>query len=349
MTSTYATPQALVEALQQREPAARTQLWQLLQQPIQQLLEQMIQRYQLRDNCKYLTLNALHAAETSLRSQASDTFANRSWQAFRATLLVQLARLVSIPHGVPESNGAARASLPLPESKQYRCDTFSLPFSQIGSRFFGGDWYAGHQAADGSLWIFLADVTGHGYFAYLLATALPAVWQRCWAGYQNSLPQPSQLLAAMHELLAGSLPEGIFLEATLARLAPDGQTVVVPAGGTRLVVRNNGQLPAVVKLRGSWLGLFPPSPDQEYALHLAEGDELLLVTDGVFDQLEEQGGLEALARSWRGGSTFETLRHLLETALSQGPQKDDITVIWLERTDPGVRGNLLRWPGGTHV
>jgi serine phosphatase RsbU (regulator of sigma subunit) len=157
----------------------------------------------------------------------------------------------------------------------------------------------------------------------------------------------------MHELLSDSLPEGIFLEATLVRLDPDGGTVVVPAGGTRFVVRSNGRSPHVVKLRGSWLGLFPPNPEQEHRLHLGEGDELLLVTDGAFDQLDEQGGLEALAHEWRGGSTFETLRRLLEQALSRGPQKDDITVVWLERTGPdmgpGVKGNLLRFPGANHV
>jgi hypothetical protein len=349
MSFTFATPQALVDALQMRDPAARTQLWLLLRDSTERLIDRVIERYQLRDNRKYLTLNALHAAETALRSRPSGEFALQSWETFRATLLVQLARVVSIPHGVPEREGTARVGSDLPGNEQYRCDTFSRPYSQIGSRFFGGDWYAGHHAADGSLWVFLADVTGHGYFAYLLATALPAVWQRCWAGYPDTLPQPSQLLCGMHELLSDSLPEGIFLEATLVRLAPDGETVVVPAGGTRFVVRSNGRSPDVVKLRGSWLGLFPPSPEQEHRLHLAEGDELLLVTDGAFDQLDEQGGLDALAREWRGGSTFETLRRLLEQALSRGPQKDDITVVWLERTDPGVKGNLLRFPGAAHV
>ncbi|MFQ3594187.1 MAG: PP2C family protein-serine/threonine phosphatase [Gemmataceae bacterium] len=349
MTSTFATPQTLVEALQVRDPAARTQLWQLLREPLTRLIEQLIQRHQLPEDRTVLTLNALHAAETALRAQPSHSFANRSWPAFRATLLVQLARLVSIPHGVPESKDTARASLALPNTDQYRFDTFSRPYSQIGSRFFGGDWYAGHHAADGSVWIFLADVTGHGYFAYLLATALPAVWQRCWAGFTDSIPQPTQLLERIHDLLVDSLPEGIFLEATLVRLGLDGQSVIVPAGGTRFVLRSNGRSPQVVKLRGSWLGLFPPTAQQEHPLQLADGDELLLVTDGAFDQLDEQGGLEALAREWRGGSTFQTLLSLLQAALSRGPQKDDITVIWLERTDPCVRGNLLRFPGVAHV
>ena len=77
---------------------------------------------------------------------------------------------------------------------------------------FGGDWYAGRLVDDGTLWVFLADVTGHGYYAYLLATSLPVVWQRCWNAHPNREPEPAELLGAMHEMLADCMPDGIFLE-----------------------------------------------------------------------------------------------------------------------------------------
>jgi hypothetical protein len=349
MTQSFATPRELVQGLQNRDPMARQQFWQLLREPTEKLINQLIQQNNLPGNSKYLSTNALHAAETFLRSQPEEQHRGATWPAFRAMLLVQLARLLRIPHGVTATNGHSRTALPFPETPFYRYATFSRPYSQIGTQFFGGDWYVGRHNADGSLWVFLADVTGHGYFAYLLATALPAVWQNCWAAYPQTLPQPAELLGRMHELLADSLPEGIFLEATLVTLRPEGETVVLPAGATRFVLRCRGQSPEVIKLRGAWLGLSPPNPDHALRLRLDEGDELLLVTDGVFDQLDDAGGLEALRREWRSGTTFDLVQRLLEQALARGPQKDDITVVWLERQASQVQGGIAHYPGATHV
>ena len=102
---------------------------------------------------------------------------------------------------------------------------------------------------------FVADVTGHGYFAYLLASGLPALWQRCWNAQSRRPPEPVALLACMHDLLCESMPEGIFLECTLVRLTSDGLATVVPAGGTRVVLRRGSRRPDLLKLRGAWLGL----------------------------------------------------------------------------------------------
>jgi serine/threonine protein phosphatase PrpC len=78
---------------------------------------------------------------------------------------------------------------------------------------------------------------------------------------------------------------------------------------------------------------------------LEDGDELILATDGVFDQLDEEGGPEAVARAWAGrGSVFVLLRELLERSLAKTPQKDDLTVVWVERRDPERRARVLRFP-----
>ena len=345
MESIYRTPHELVEDLHAGQPRARRHLHQLLADPVAQLMRELLDRHRLDADHDLLVLHALHLAETTLRLKPPAGLATLSWPALRAALLLRLARLTAQPFGVAQSNGHLPS---LPDSPAYHSETFFRPFGRVGQHFFGGDWYAGQQLDDGSLWVFLADVTGHGYYAYLLATALPAVWQRCWQTHPDTPPEPAELLGAMHDLLADCLPDGIFLEATLVRLGEDGSAVVVPAGGTRLLLHPARRRPDLVKLRGAWLGLRAPTRDEQHTLRLDPGDEVVLITDGVFDQLDDAGGLEAVTRvvSSRRGALFAALGDALERSVANGGQKDDITMVLLRRREPADRPvAILPFPG----
>ncbi len=332
MDQRYHTPQELVEGLHGRRPGARAQLWQLLREPLTHLMHKLISRHGLDEEGDLLTTHALHSAETGLRSRQPGAFAGVSWSAFRGSLLVQMARLATQPHGNP-TLADSPAPLPLPDSPGYVSQTFSRPYTRLGHHFFGGDWYAGRQLDDGSLWVFLADVTGHGYFAYLLASGLPALWQECWNMHAHRTPEPIELLTSMHELLCESMPEGIFLEGILVRLDSDGEATVVSAGGTRLLLRRGSRRPDLLKLRGAWLGLRAPSSDEQHCFSLDDGDELLLATDGVFDQLEDSGNDGTFPAGLTGG-LFDSMRRQIEQSLAHGPQKDDITMVLLRRRAP---------------
>jgi hypothetical protein len=338
-----ATPRDLVEALQNRAAGARDHLWQLLREPLGRLMGELRKRHDLGRDEEQLTLHALHAAETWLRTRPAGAFAGMSWPAFRAGLLLHVARLASLPFGQEPapavstqtrsaSDGNAVGPQPLPASPSYHSETLFLPHQQVGKYWFGGDWFAGLEAADGSLWVIVADITGHGYYAYLLASVLPGVWQACWNAARPA--QPADLLAAMHKLLQECLPEGVYVECTLVRLGPEGEAVVAPAGGTRLLLRRGRGRPDLLKLRGSWLGFNPPAVADQRTWMLDAGDELLLGTDGVFDQLAAVGEaaiVEHLGRTGQAGTLIEGVRHLLRKALENGPQKDDITAVLLLR------------------
>lgn len=339
MDATYATPEQLIEGLQRRGNGARSAFWHLLRQPVERLMVNLIREHGLDQDEQLLTEHALHAAEAALRSRPAGTYTGVGWNAFRAAVLLKIARLVAAPHGREGTSGPA----PLPNAPDYHSDTFFRPYTRLGNQFFGGDWYAG-RSINGSLLVFVADVTGHGYFAYLLATALPDVWQHCWNRHPGLTPQPAELLAAMHEQLADSLPDGIFLECTLARLDADGRAIISPAGGTRLIVRRNRTRPQLVKLRGAWIGLAAPVVADQHELKLEQGDELILATDGVFDQLEELGGAEAVTREAGSGTAFEALRRGLERSLADHPQKDDITLVLMRRREQDEPPVFLGFP-----
>jgi serine phosphatase RsbU (regulator of sigma subunit) len=347
MESTYRTPHELVEGLHAGQPPARRQLHRLLEEPVARLMRELIDRHRLDADAELLVLHALHLAETTLRARPPKALATLSWPAFRAALLLQLARLAARPYGAERANGTA-APPDLPDCPAYHSETFFRPSTRVGRHLFGGDWFAGERVADGTLWVFLADVTGHGYYAYLLATALPAVWQRCWAAHPQTPPEPAELLAVMHDLVADCLPDGIYLEATLIRLGPDGQAVVVPAGGTRLLLHPARRRPDVVRLRGAWLGLRAPTREEQHTLSLGHGDEVVLATDGVFDQLDDHGGPESVARGVPShrGALFRALSDALERSVAAGGQKDDITMVLLRRRDPAEeREAVLPFPG----
>ncbi len=151
----------------------------------------------------------------------------------------------------------------------------------------------------------------------------------------------------MHRLLEECLPDGVYVECTLARLGTDGAVTITPAGGTRFLLRRGGRV-ELVRLRGGWLGLLPPSAKDQHALTLAAGDELLLGTDGFFDQLAALG--EPVPGDLQRPSSFRPLfdhaRDLLQRALKAAPQVDDITLVLLRRrAEEDERTVAVPFPG----
>jgi serine phosphatase RsbU (regulator of sigma subunit) len=326
MESRPTTPAELVDALQQQGNGVRRQLWQQLEPPLRRLMNQLATRHHLGGDRQRLVTNALHAAETWLRTRPTGAFAGMTWGAFRAAVLLHVAKVAAQPFGRSGASGEP-LPLPLPKSSQYDSETLFLPHDRVGDYFFGGDWYGGNAAGDGSLWVIVADITGHGYQAYLLASALPAVWERCW---QTAPRQPADLLAAMHRMVADCLPEGVYVECTLVRLAPEGEAVVAAAGGSRLMLRRGRGRPDLLKIRGAWLGLSAPSAAEQKTWTLHDEDELLLGSDGGFDHLavqDETMVLEQLATA----PLLDGVRRLLTHALERTPQADDITLVLLRR------------------
>src|SRR5262245_43295740 len=216
MERRYRTPRELVEALHARAPAARAQLWGLLRAPVARLLAEFGARHGLDEDLELLTRHALHSAETYLRTRPPEEFRGIGWTAFHGAVLLQLGKVAFQPFGRGRPDAPAGPDA-LPECPAYHVQALFLPYARLGKHWFGGDWYAGRQGPDGTLWVIVADITGHGYYAYLLACGLPGVWQRCWA----TLParaEPADVLGAMHDFLCDCLPEGFFVECTLVRL-----------------------------------------------------------------------------------------------------------------------------------
>jgi hypothetical protein len=334
----YRTPRDLVEALQNGAPGARAQLGEWLREPVARLIDGLIAKHQLKHGRDRLVLHALHATETYLRTRPVGEFAAVNLSAFRAAVLLQVAKMLYHPFGGQAGN--AVHPTPLPDTPVYASRAISLPYERIGPFWYGGDWFAGRETGDGSLWVIVADITGHGYYAYLLASALPSVWHLCWKR-RPAGAEPADLLADMHDILEDCLPDGIFVECTLARCTPEGDATVAPAGGSRLLLRRGGSgRVELLKLRGSWLGLHRPAATDQCRWRLDAGDEMMLGSDGVFDQLADQSGgnlavaVDEMSRADGARPLLDLVNDCLRRSLRQSQQKDDITMVLLRRRQP---------------
>jgi serine phosphatase RsbU (regulator of sigma subunit) len=297
-------------------------------------MARVIARHGLSYSRDALTAQALSATEAYLRTRRADDFTGMSLRAFRGTLMVSAAKLAWAPFWLHGQEG--RSAPTLPACSAYEGKAVYLPLERVGGYCFGGDWLGGVVAKDGSLWVFLADVTGHGYYAYLLASRLPDIWRTCWdeAGGAG----PVELLGVLHDLLGDCMPEGVYTEAILAHLGPDGHATLVPAGACRILVRRRGLTDiACHTLSGSWLGLCRPSADDQRSWSLGIGDELMLATDGLFDQLRwtRRGttDLATLLAPLHGQAPLlEGVQRALHSALQEHLQVDDITAVALRRS-----------------
>src|SRR5262249_41939923 len=111
-------------------------------------------------------------------------------------------------------------------------------------------------------------------------------------------------------------------------------------GGTRLLLRKAEQAPSEVKLRGAWLGLRAPEVEEQHHLRLDSGEEILLATDGVFEQLDRSGPGAGDWTAQSGETLLASSRRQVEKSLADGPQKDDLTMVSLRRTSSNGHGDV---------
>lgn len=94
---------------------------------------------------------------------------------------MNIAKMTVLPYGnkVPDPSSLTGPQK-LPNDTSFQLEVRFFPFERLGQSWFGGDCYGGIRGSDQSLWLLIADVTGHGYYAYLIASVLPQVWEICW-------------------------------------------------------------------------------------------------------------------------------------------------------------------------
>ena len=225
-------------------------------------------------------------------------------------------------------------------------DARRLPAAQIAVRYrpaaryqeVGGDWYDAFVQPDGATALVIGDVVGHDVEA---TAAMSQIRSMLRALAYDQPGSPAHVLARLDRVLTG-LHVDTMATALLARVEPprsDGRDeqctvrwssaghpapLVLAADGGVRVLDSPPQRP----LGTGWTGM-----RRNDELRLAEGDTLLLITDGLLEQgrVDLDRGMDRLTSALAGcaGLPVETLCDRLLDSVVPGRADDDIALLAL--------------------
>ena len=202
----------------------------------------------------------------------------------------------------------------LPQTPGFRIESEYRPAREVGGDFF----QVLPDAKDGGVLIVLGDVAGKGMQAGMLATLIVGAIRTAAAFTVD----PEKILALLNERLQG---RGL-VTCLVLRIDRNGDATLVNAGHLAPYL-NGDELPMEGALPlGAILGAdFPVMHFQ-----LAEGDSLMLMSDGIAEAQDAKGtlfGFERIGAMMSGRATAAGLA----TAAQNFGQADDITVLTVAR------------------
>jgi sigma-B regulation protein RsbU (phosphoserine phosphatase) len=207
----------------------------------------------------------------------------------------------------------------------------------VSSRQVSGDYYDMIPRQDGKLGIVIADVSGKGMPASLLASNLQAALR---AQCDTDL-SPGEILERVNRQLHATTDPMHFATLFLCVFDPGTRTLCYSSGGHNapVLVRSDGQIKLLEK-GGLPLGAFEFGSYEEEEVHLGEGDLVFLYTDGLTEakdpNQEDEYGEDRLNRFLQdhGGLPVNTLIEEVkqEVIKFSGRQEadDDITLVALK-------------------
>ena len=194
---------------------------------------------------------------------------------------------------------------------------FDLRAAYLPSHEVGGDFYQIFPQTDGSSLIVVGDVSGKGLSAAMKGVlALGAV-----RALAESNPSPAHLLNDLNREMVKAADDG-FITCLCAQIFPDGRAILSSAGHPAPYL--NGE---EIQIGGGIpLGILADTEYSETTVHLAPGQSLMLLSDGVLEATNSAGELFGFDRT--AAISTEPAEEIAQAAQHFG-QEDDITVLTL--------------------
>jgi serine phosphatase RsbU (regulator of sigma subunit) len=202
----------------------------------------------------------------------------------------------------------------LPDIPGLRLNAVYLPATEVG-----GDFYQIFPQPDNSTLLVIGDVSGKGLRAAMTGTLV--------LGALRSLAQetlsPAQMLHRLNQQLA-TASSGGFVTCLILAITPAGTATLANAGHIPPYCngdecKSDSALP---------LGLAATAEYTESTLHLAPGDTLTLLSDGVVEAQSPTGELYGFERT---AAISNQSAEEIARAAQQFGQEDDITVLTVRR------------------
>jgi phosphoserine phosphatase RsbU/P len=241
-------------------------------------------------------------------------------------------RLVSIEGELSIAREIQASILPSdnPELKNLRVAALYRPMTDIA-----GDFYDFIPVDPNRTGFLVADVTGHGVPAALIASMIKVAMQ----SVLPSAHDPQEVMRELNRILCVQLRTRLVSAAYLWLDTENRIALYSAAGHPPLVLSRAGQFERI-ESNGMLLGVFP---DSDYPLHkmpIRSGDRLLLYTDGVSEPENANRDafgdhqLEQVVRDNQARPPAEFLDQILSAIHNwqppSTPQHDDITMVAID-------------------
>ena len=214
----------------------------------------------------------------------------------------------------------------------------SLPSLDIAAMYrpasqVGGDFYDFVPLDNGRLGIFIADVSGHGVPAALVASML-----KIGVAAQDDLDNPSTVLTHLNEFFTGRLKRQFFT-AAYAVIDAANHKLHVASGGHPPVIVLRGSEAREVDARGFVLGRMRHAKFETSEMSFGTGDVAVLYTDGFVEAARDGEGwgyerLRQCVEIHRAASAEEIARRITASVdeWCGGNAEDDLTLVVVKRT-----------------
>ena len=237
-------------------------------------------------------------------------------------------RLLSIESELAIAREIQTSILPdgSPEIKGLRIRAAYHPMTAVAGDFY--DFIPVDQNRTGFL---VADVTGHGVPAALIASMIKVAMQSVTPCAHN----PREVLCGLNRILFGQL-RNRFASAAYLWVDTENHRALYSAAGHPPLLRWRNNALERIESNGLLLGVLPESDYPVCEIPITSGDRILLYTDGVIEPENTNGDsfgdrrLEQVIRNNQASSPSQLTDQLLSEVRDWQPsstQQDDITLI----------------------
>jgi sigma-B regulation protein RsbU (phosphoserine phosphatase) len=213
----------------------------------------------------------------------------------------------------------------LPSAEKLDFAVRYLPVSAVA-----GDFYD-YLEEDRGLSVLVADVSGHGVPAALIASMVKVAY----SAQAGRIEHPSAVLSEVNRILCGKI-RGQFVTGGCLFFDAAGRRVLYASAGhpPLIVIRGSGDV-VEVKLDSILMGFFADVAYRETDIALQEGDKVVLYTDGLVEAMNQRGeffGVErfhAFLRTHGSDGADALASRIIDhvAAWSGRPFDDDVTLL----------------------
>jgi phosphoserine phosphatase len=254
----------------------------------------------------------------------------------RSRLMQHYVEKKQLENSLAIARGIQQALLPKtgPALAGYDIAGWNQPTDQTG-----GDCYDYIPLEDGRWALYIADASGHGIGAALVATEIHSLLR----AFSGQVTPSAEVLVRANRCLCADLPEGRFVTVCFGILDPGRHRFEYASAGHGPLFWYQAATGEVTWTGGTGLPLglidpvnIEPAPPVDFA----PGDIGVLLTDGIVEAENPPGdpfGNDRVVRiiqdhARRGpAELIQALREAVRDFLAGGPQMDDLTVVVLKR------------------